>query len=169
MMLDHRRQYLLFSFAGLCLLLALLQWVLFPVQAYRQELKEQQVRTLGRLQELQVLGARLQRVRGFTDSGDEHGLKTPDFTLFSYLEKQATLAQIKDSVEYMRPLSERRAGVVYERVQMRLEPIRLTNLTNFLAHVEQASEDISIQRMTITSPRSDPGRLRVDVVFSTSR
>jgi general secretion pathway protein M len=166
-MTDTQRKHVLYSAAALLLLLAFIQWVLIPAQNYREELKHSQEQALQRLQELKSLGQQLQQAKGHSLQGVRFGKKPAGFTLFSFLEQQATADKIKDSVEYMRPLTEERDGRSQEKVQMRLEPIRLASLATFLAHVEQAPEGIFIERITVRSPRQDPGRLRVDLVFAT--
>ncbi|WP_027370963.1 type II secretion system protein GspM [Desulfovermiculus halophilus] len=166
-MSDRQKKRLLYSAAAVLLLVGLIQWGLIPAQHYRQGLKQSQEQALHRLQELRQLGAELKEAQKRSEGPQERGQKQEDFTLFSFLENQATKDNIKGSVEYMRPLTDERNDRSQEKVQMRLEPVRLARLATFLAHVEQAPEGIFIERMTIRSPRQEPGRLRVDLVFAT--
>ena len=162
-----QKRHLLYATAAVLIALAVIQWVLLPMIAYRENLTKRQERAEQRLLELRALGQKLAQAEQQSRQETDSEAKPADFTLFSFLEKQATEDGVKDSVEYMRPLTEERNGRAQEKVQIRLEPIRLAKLASFLAHVELAPEGVFVERMTIRSPRQDPGRLRVDLVFAT--
>lgn len=166
-MTSQQRKRILYAVAAGCLLLALFQWVFIPAKNYRADLRARQELAIQRLQELQALGRQLEQTKELVTAKEQAGNKPAGFTLFSFLEEQASADKVKNSVEFMRPLSEQRNGRAQEKVQMRLDPVSLDRLTSFLAHVEQAPEGIFIERMTIRSPRQEPGRLRVDLVFTT--
>jgi general secretion pathway protein M len=166
-MTSRQRKRILYAAAAVCLLLALLQWGFIPAQNYRADLQARQELVIKRIQELKTLGRELEQARESATATELAGDKPAGFTLFTFLEEQASADKVKNSVEFMRPLNEQRNGGAQEKVQMRLDPVPLNRLAPFLTHVEQAPEGIFIERMTIRSPRQAPGRLQVDLVFVT--
>ncbi|MFP4259340.1 MAG: type II secretion system protein GspM [Desulfovermiculus sp.] len=166
-MTSRQRRRILYAAAAGCILLALFQWGFIPAQNYRADLQTRQELVIQRIQELKALGRELEQARESATAKEPGGNKPAGFTLFTFLEEQASADKIKNSVEFMRPLDEQRNGRAQEKVQMRLDSVPLNRLTPFLTHVEQAPEGIFIERITIRSPRQTPGRLQVDVVFTT--
>jgi len=165
-----QQRQILFGVGLVCVLLALIFWGIVPAYDYKAELRDKQQRTRVRLQELEALKAEYEQAKSSSGSTQAIGSKGPEFTLFSYLEQQASRDGIKGQIAYMRPSSENLAsGVVEEQVQMRLENIRLPSLVAFLKSIEFAPEAIFVKRMTIRSPRSNPGQLRSDLVIVTYR
>lgn len=167
-MLNTTRQTLLYAAGALCVIVAAVQWGLMPAREYQASLAQQEKRLTQRLELVHKLSARLQHLQTQSrGKGDTAGRDT-DFNLFSFLENRASADQVKDSIEYMRPISEQLpAGGTLDKVQMRLAPVRLAQLTRFLAAVERAPQDITTERLAIRSPRQNPGLLRVDALFST--
>jgi general secretion pathway protein M len=165
-----QQRQILFGVGILCVLLALVFWGIVPAYNYRAELKDKQQQTRVRLQELKALKAEYEQARSRSGNPRALGSKGPEFTLFSYLEQQASRDGVKEQIAYMRPSSDNLAsGVVEEQVQMRLENIRLPRLVAFLESIEYAPESIFVKRMTIRSPRASPGQLRSDLVIVTYR
>jgi len=165
-----QQQQILFGTGIVCVILAVIFWGLVPAYEYKADLKSQQERTRQRLEELQALKAEFEQAKAGSGNTRAMGEKGPGFTLFSFLEQQATRDGIKEQIAYMRPSSESLStGVVEDQVQMRLENVRLPNLVAFLKNIEYAPESIFVKRMTIRSPRSDPGQLRSDLVIVTYR
>jgi general secretion pathway protein M len=165
-----QQRQILFGVGILCVLLALVFWGIVPAYDYKAELKAKQQQTRVRLQELKALKAEYEQARSSSGNTQALGSKGPGFTLFSYLEQQASRDGIKERIAYMRPSSENLdSGVVEEQVQMRLENVRLPSLVAFLKSIEFAQESIFVKRMTIRSPRANPGQLRSDLVIVTYR
>lgn len=162
------RQQILFLAVALCLVLAVWQWGLVPALSYRQELADRYALNVKRLDELLSLQKRLQAAR--EHGADKGGLrkKSAGFTLFSFLEELASLAEVKENIEYMKPSTKNVSeGVRQDLVQMRLEEIRLAKLTKFVESVEYSGEGVFFERMTIRSSSDNPGILRADLLAGT--
>lgn len=169
-MTRQQQRQIIFGTGILFIILAAVFWGLVPAYEYKAELKDQQERTLQRLQELQSLKTQYEQARSSSGSSRAMGEKGPGFTLFSFLEQQASRDGIKEQIAFMRPSSENlSSGVIEDQVQMRLESVRLPSLAAFLKNIEFAPESIFVKRMTIRSPRANPGQLRSDLVIVTYR
>ena len=165
-----QQRQILFGTGIVCVILAIIFWGILPAYEYRAELQDKQQKTRVRLQELEALKAKYEHARASSGNTQAMGEKGPGFTLFSFLEQQATRDGIKEQIAYMRPSSESLStGVVEDQVQIRLENVRLPRLVAFLKNIEYAPESIFVKRMTIRSPRSNPGQLRSDLVIVTFR
>ncbi len=88
--------------------------------------------------------------------------RSGDFTLFSFLERQATTAKVKERVKYMKPSVEEGEGPLQNSVvEMKVEAISLVQLVEFLKLVESPANVVSIGRMSIQENGKDGGLLDV--------
>nr|AGF93675.1 hypothetical protein FLSS-16_0016 [uncultured organism] len=146
------------------------QWGLSPVLSYKKELVQRQEEAQERLQELKKLEKRYVQAQKSSDKSDSLDQKDPNFTLFSYLEEQASKNGIKDNIEFMRPSSENlSSGVTERQVELRIGNVSLDKLTEFLKQIEFAPETIFVKRLTIRSPEKNPGNLQVNSIIVTYR
>ena len=75
-----------------------------------------------------------------------------NFTLFSYLEKAAGDAGIKDNIKYMKPSASTSKGSFKESlVEMKLEHITLGQMVGYLRLIEAPDKLVSIKRISIQS------------------
>jgi general secretion pathway protein M len=75
-----------------------------------------------------------------------------NFTLFSYLEKAAGDAGIKDNIKYMKPSASTPKGSFKESlVEMKLERITLGQMVGYLKLIEAPDKLVSIKRISIQS------------------
>ena len=162
------RQRLIFSLAGCLVLLAGYQWLLKPALNYRQEIRQEQQESRQRLEDLQRLKRRYLQAKQGSGAKSMFGEKPKGFTLFSSLERQAAQAAMKENIEFMRPSSRQTSqGFLEQQVELRLDKVRLAKLIDFLADIESAKENIFLKRLTIRSPRAEPGSLKVDLLVVT--
>ena len=162
------RQRLIFSIAGCLVLLAGYQWLLKPALDYRREIRQEQRESRQRLEVLQRLKGRYVQAKQGSRADSVFGEKQKGFTLFSYLERRAAQAAMKENIEFMRPSSRQTSqGFLEQQVELRLDQVRLAKLIDFLADIESAKENIFLKRLTIRSPRSEPGSLKVDLLAVT--
>ena len=84
------------------------------------------------------------------------------FTLFTFLERAAADAEIKDHIKYMKPSVIRRTGGAEESiVEMKLEKVTLEQLVGYLYRVERPQKAIAVKRISIKEASSDKGYLEV--------
>lgn len=91
--------------------------------------------------------------------------RSPDFSLFSFLEKQASETQVKNRVTYMKPSStELDDGFLESVVEMKMEELTLQQLVDFLTKVESTRDVVVIKRIAIQRNKRTQDLL--DVVLS---
>jgi len=161
------RRTLLFGLAGLLVLVAVLVWVVLPAYEYKSELQRRQAETRRLLGTLAELKSEYQQAKRSAQGRGTGSRQPNDFSLFSFVENQAGRDGIKEHIAYMRPSTEESPqGLVERQVQIRLEKIRLAPLIDFLKHIEYAEARIHVKRLTVRSPRNNPGELRVDLLLA---
>lgn len=85
-----------------------------------------------------------------------------DFTLFSFLESQATAAKVRELVKYMKPSTEEGEGLLQNSVvEMKLEQISLKELVEFLQRIESPANVVNIGRISIQENGQGDGLLDV--------
>ena len=88
-----------------------------------------------------------------------------DFTLFSFLEKEAANADIKDYIKYMKPSSSSVPGLYKElMIEMKLEGITLKKFIEYLYHIESSENVVRIKRVSIKESKKKVSCL--DVVLT---
>jgi pyrimidine operon attenuation protein/uracil phosphoribosyltransferase len=90
------------------------------------------------------------------------------FTLFSFLEQQATIAKVKENVKYMEPSEEESEGILRTSVvEMKLVEISLVQLVDFLNLVESSVNVVSVGRIAIQENSQTDGFLDVVMQIQT--
>jgi general secretion pathway protein M len=84
-----------------------------------------------------------------------------DFTLFSFLEKMAGKANVKDYITYMKPsVSHGSSGPYRESmIEMQLEKISLKQLVAYLYRIESPENLVSVKRLSVKENKRNPGYL----------
>jgi general secretion pathway protein M len=82
------------------------------------------------------------------------------FTLFSFIEEQATKAKVKQQINSMTPSTSEGEGPLQEsRVDLKLERISLQQLVDFLQQVESTDNVVVIKRISIQENSKEEGTL----------
>jgi general secretion pathway protein M len=90
-----------------------------------------------------------------------------DFTLFSYLEKKATLANVRGRIKYMNSSKGTQSASFEESlIDMRLEKITIKQLTDFLYYAESPADLVRIKKITITKMKESPEYLSAQLQIS---
>jgi general secretion pathway protein M len=81
------------------------------------------------------------------------------FTLFSFLDRLAGDAGIKDRISYMKPSKKVQKNSLYKisRVEMKLEAITLEQLTTYLYGVETSENMVDINKIAISKTEKTQG------------
>jgi general secretion pathway protein M len=89
--------------------------------------------------------------------------RDPGFSLFSFLDGQASAAEVKDYISYMKPSTAetRESELLKSVVELKLQEISLSKLVTFLEGIESSENVISIQRMSIQENSQNEGLLDV--------
>jgi len=88
--------------------------------------------------------------------------RTPGFTLFTYLDKQVTKADVKKQIKYMKPSTlEGDDDLNESMVEIKLQRTTLEDLVSFLLLVESEENVVSISRISIQDSGKEQGYLDV--------
>ena len=85
------------------------------------------------------------------------------FTLFSFLDRLAGDAGIKDRISYMKPSKKVQKNSPYKisRVEMKLQSITKAQLVPFLHRVETSRNQVTINRISISKTKKPEGYITV--------
>jgi general secretion pathway protein M len=102
----------------------------------------------------------------FKDSADTVGAalmqRNKNFTLFSFLERQAGRAGVKANIAYMKPSTATEAGPFKESiVEMKLEDITLKQIIDYLYFIESPKDLVRIKRISIKQSKNNRQSLTV--------
>ncbi len=167
----ERREKLIISIGGVILLcLGIFHFVVSPLIASRVQLQRVLVDKQSALEKMVGLqkeyGEVANKLGGIAERIAE---RQKEFTLFSFLERQATTAEVKEKVKYMKPSEEDGDGILRTSVvEMKLVEISLVQLVDFLKLVESTVDVVSVGRISIQeNVQSDEGFLDVVMQIQT--
>ncbi len=163
MVLSRRDRAALSIGAGLLLIFIVVQFVVFPLVDKRKRLRKTIASRQVALQEMRDMQIRYKQL-----SRQNHGLeqqlaqRASDFSLFSFLEKMATVSKIKDHITYMKPSTVTGEGDLRQvMVEMKLQVIGLKQLVSFLDRIESPENVVTLKRISIRENKKIKGTLDV--------
>lgn len=161
--LEQREKVIILIGCLFLLCFFILQFVIGPYLAASKKLDSSIVQRKADLVELQLLQ---QEYRGLKE--EEGGIKEQlterpaNFSLFSFLDKQASASGVKEYIGYMKPSTSEGDGELLESlVEMKLQKITLEKLVAFLKLIESPENVVSIKRISIQESGKDEGFLEV--------
>lgn len=90
-----------------------------------------------------------------------------NFTLFSYLEKKATQANVRGRIKYMNSSRGTQTASFEESlIDMKLDKITVKQLTDFLYFAESPADLIRIKKITISKMKESPEYLSAQIQIS---
>lgn len=139
----------------------IMQFLVFPFLEERERMvKGVEAKKRG-LEEIVKLSA-VYRAHKRDSSGAEGivARRKKDFTLFSFLEKMAGKANVKDYITYMKPSVSHGSGPYRESmIEMQLERISLKQLVGYLYRIESPENLVSVKRLSVKENKRNPGYL----------
>ncbi len=167
----RRERLLVGSLAVTVCAILFFQFFFSPLLDTRQRLRKSLISKELELQEVHLLQKEyqaLQRQKG--DILERLSKRAKTFTLFSFIEQQATAATIKQQISYLKPWEIKSDGPLQEsRVDMKLQKIRLDDLVRFLNVLESHENVIFINRISIQEHGKETGYLNVVIQIITFR
>ncbi len=145
------------------LLFLFLQVVITPYMDTRKKTRDAIAKRQGEVAQLKVMqqeyGALKNQAGGIKELLQQ---RSPNFSLFSFLDKQAAQAGVKGLIGYMKPSTIEGDGELQESlVEMKLNKIDLKALVDFLQHIESPEDVVSVKRVSIQESSKDEGVLDV--------
>lgn len=164
-----REQTMTGALMALVAALLLFSFVFSPLLESRQRLQKSLVKKQMELQEIRTLQKEYQSLQQRSGDIQQRLTKRPvDFSLFSFIEQQATSTGIKQQINYLKPSNVTSEGSLNEsRVDMKLQQITLENLVNFLKKVESPENVVSVSRISIQEHGKKQGFLNAVIQIVT--
>lgn len=163
MALSRRDKSALMIGGSLLLIFAVFQFALFPLVDKRKRLEKTitiRERQGQEMQAMQQKNAQLHEQSNSLEKQLSH--RAAGFSLFSFLEKMATQAMIKDHIAYMKPSSVTGEGILKQvMVEMKVQTIGLKQLVAFLEHIESPENVVTVKRISIQENKKAKGTLDV--------
>ena len=165
MKLAKREKYLILSAGCLITAFILFQLLIFPYFDNRERLKRGITAKEEGLRQIIALQVEYQTLkRNSLKIEDMLSKREKGFTLFSFLERAANEAKVKDHIKYMKPSTGKLTGSFKESmVEMKLETITMRQLVDTLFRIETSGGLIVIKRISIIGNKKKAGYL--DAVF----
>ncbi|MBM9536050.1 type II secretion system protein M [Desulfobulbus alkaliphilus] len=164
MMQLSQREKIAVRIAAICLLLFVgLQFMVFPFLDNRARLTQSLAERERSLLEMRLMQQRYGELNQQSDSLAAVLLQRDQgFSLFSFLEKNATDSEVKEHVAYMRP-SQSAANELYQQsmIEMRLQAVSLGQLVRFLERTESPEQLVGVDRITIQENTQEDATLDV--------
>ena len=167
--LDEREKRVLLGGGIFLLCFFVLQLVILPLWEVRSGLLTSIERKSSELEKIEQLQDEYQQLK-LQEGGIEARIagRSPGFTLFTFLDKQATKTQVKKQIKYMKPSTEERDGNLQESmVEMKLQKITLKSLVSYIRLVESEKNVVSIRRVSIQQSGNEQGYLDVILQITT--
>jgi general secretion pathway protein M len=160
--LSKREKYAVSAAAGLLCVLAILQFVLFPVIDDRARLRRALEVKANMLEQMRRLGSEYGVITQRSGQLKRRYAGRPKgFTLFSFLDRLAGETGIKDHIAYMKPSSsiQKNGPFKISMVEMKLQAISLKQLTDYLYSVEISKDMVTVKRASFVKKAGGPGAI----------
>ncbi len=161
--LTKRERYYVSAGAILVIFIIILQFVLFPFLGEKKKIKLSIQTKEQTLKELVSLSSEYMALKdNSVDIEKTLARRSGNFTLFSFLEKQAGRSGVKPNIKYMKPSTSTNPESYKEStVEMKLENVTLEQLVEYLYLVESPENLVGIKRISIKQSRGSPEYLTV--------
>ncbi|MFQ6112434.1 MAG: type II secretion system protein GspM [Nitrospinota bacterium] len=143
--------------------LALSQWVLIPMWNQTRRYERLSARRTLELRELRKLTSLYLTYKGKMAHIERRLVRKGDnFSLFTFLERAAVRAGIKDNLLSMKP-SQSKVGEFYmeSSVEVKFQGLSIERLVKYLYFIETAEKLLKIKRLQITASPHRPGTVDV--------
>lgn len=167
--LTKRDKYLLVFAACFIVTVLFINMAVLPFFASRENIRRGIAAKEKGLQEIMELSAVYQALQKESQVLKQRlDKRQQGFTLFSFLEKEAGTAGVKNFIKYMKPSVASVKGPFQESmVEIKLEGIGLEQLVEYLRRVEYEAEAVSVKRITIQTNKRDAAALDVTMQVMT--
>lgn len=148
--LNSRERLVLFGGMGFVLCFLVLQLVIVPVLDARSNLEKSIARKKQELNEIRELQQEYRTLKSEEGTIQARiNQRGSDFTLFTFLDQQASEAKVKKQIKYMKPSTVDGDELNEAMVEMKLQQITLTALVGFVRLVESEKNVVFIRRFSI--------------------
>jgi general secretion pathway protein M len=159
--LEKREKRIVLAGALFLVCFALFQIAVSPLIEARQQTQKTLIQKNKDLTEIHKLQEEYRKLQSqAVEIQNRLQKRSPSFTLFSFIEEQATKAKVKQHINSMTPSTSEGEGPLQEsRVDLKLERISLQLLVEFLQLIESTDNIIVIKRISIQENSKEEGTL----------
>ena len=157
MQLAKREKYLIGLAVCVIVFAVLIQLVLMPFVDGRQRMQNSVAAQERNLQEIVRLSQEYKALEQDSETLTQRLTSRPgNFTLFSFLEKAAGKAGVKNNIKYMKPSASTGKGPFKEAlVEMKLERITLKQMVDYLKLIESPDDIVSVKRISVQTNKKE--------------
>lgn len=161
--ISQRDRLFLLAGAVFLLLFLIMQFAVFPLIDNRARLRQGIAERENALVEMKELQTRYRELHSQANSlVDQLGSRNAGFSLFAFLEQNATKTDVKKNIAYMKPSELADDGPFKEvYVEMKLQAITLKQLVDFLQLVESPENIVALKRLSIQENKKETDTLDV--------
>jgi general secretion pathway protein M len=155
-----KRERLFIALAACAVVLfILIELLIIPFFKERAHMKRTIVSKQVELRELLESSAKLKALKNNSLSLEQSlARRVKGFALFSYLEKAAGRAEVKENIKYMKPSTSKGSGDYKEStVELKIEAITLEQLVQYLYHIESKENVVYVKRISIKENKAGTG------------
>ncbi len=166
--LDAKQRKLVAGAAIFVLIALILEIAVFPFREAKEKLTKAVQVNQKKLNEISKLDAEF-TLQEATMARTKSALsaRSADFTLFAYLEKKATQANVRGRIKQMNSSKGIQSISLEESlIDMKLEKITIKQLTDFLYFVESPADLVKIEKITINKMKENPEYLSAQLQIS---
>ncbi len=157
MQLAKREKYLIGLAVCVIVFAVLIQLVIMPFVDGRQRMQNSVAAQERNLQKIVRLSQEYKALEQDSETLTERLASRPgNFTLFSFLEKAAGKAGVKNNIKYMKPSASTGKGPFKESlVEMKLEKITLKQMVDYLKLIESPDDIVSVKRISVQTNKKE--------------
>ncbi len=157
MQLAKREKYLIGLAVCVIVFAVVIQLVIMPFVDGRQRMQNSVVAQERNLQEIVRLSQEYKALEQDSETLTQRLASRPgNFTLFSFLEKAAGKAGVKNNIKYMKPSASTGKGPFKEAlVEMKLERITLKQMVDYLKLIESPDDIVSVKRISVQTNKKE--------------
>ncbi len=158
--LNKRERYAIMAAAGIIAIFLIAKLVVEPFFSRTEQMRNNLRTKAAILEHMRQLQSEYAGLKSKTElSKSRFNERQKGFTLFSFLDRLAGDAGIKDRISYMKPSKKAQENTPYKisRVEMKLEAITLEQLTAYLHGVETSRNMVDITKISISKKDQKQG------------
>ena len=166
--LDAKQRKLVTGAAILVLIALILEIAVFPFWEAKAKLTKAIEVNQKKLSEISKLDAEFTlQEAAMARTKNALSARSADFTLFAYLEKKATQANVRGRIKQMNSSKGIQSISLEESlIDMKLEKMTIKQLTDFIYFVESPADLVKIKKITINKMKESPEYLSAQLQIS---
>jgi len=141
--------------------------ILLPLQDSEKFYRDLIERKEKSSREIYQISARLKELKGrFAGIKEKSRGESGSFTLFSFLDKTASEAGLKERIKGMKPSIQTKDDYTESTVAVELEDVEIEPLVVFIHKVETSGHSLKIRKADIKPRYSSPDKMNVTLIIS---